>query len=252
MPMLSAVSAVSTSLSMASGANTMSLFARRTYRAFSWTPNSIAALHPPAYPTFRSRAITRTVGYFRSSPGTDPSVDAFDDHERVVRRKIGEDAVNRVARHTVAIEVHESYSDADHPLAQRNNSPTGSASELSHSASLGPGRDGEARRAVRVDVPEALVVFAESGGEHEAGTKFVHARDLVGQGYAVRDPLGEPVHERLDLREQPEHLLVDPAALRIIVAHGGLGNPHGASHVDLFHLVGLEEFASEARADRRQ
>src|SRR6266508_6536723 len=71
---------------------------------------------------------------------------------------------------------------------------TGSASGMCRSTeTLRPRRRREARRAVRVDVPEALVVCAESGGEHEAGTKLVHACDLVGEGHAVRDPFREPV-----------------------------------------------------------
>src|SRR6266571_2932622 len=66
------------------------------------------------------------------------------------------------------------------------------------------------------------------------------------------NPLGEPVDERLDFREKAEHLLVDSAALCIVVADGGLGYRHRASHVDLLHLVGLKELAGETRTDRRQ
>jgi hypothetical protein len=58
--------------------------------------------------------------------------------------------------------------------------------------------------------------------------------------------------ERLDLREQVEHLLIDASRLRIVVAHGRLGNSHGASHVNLFHLVRSEKFPGEPRSDRGQ
>src|SRR6266511_5071866 len=117
---------------------------------------------------------------------------------------------------------------------------------------LRPWRGGETCRAVRVDVTQAFVILAESGSEHEAGTKLVDARDLVGKGHAVRNPFGEPMDERLDFRDKAEHLLVDATALCIVVADGSLSNRHRASHIDLLHLVGLKELEGEARADRRQ
>src|SRR6266498_6165597 len=76
--------------------------------------------------------------------------------------------------------------------------------------------------------------------------------DVCSSDLAVRNPLGEPVDEWLDFWEQAEHLLVDSAALRIVVADGRLGNRHRASDVDLLHLIGLKELEGETRTDRRQ
>src|SRR5207245_9906817 len=79
---------------------------------------------------------------------------------------------------------------------------------------LRPGWRREARRAVGVDVPHALVVLTESGREHEARTELVHARNLVREGHPAGDLLGEFMYERFDLREEAEHLLVHAASLR--------------------------------------
>jgi len=53
-------------------------------------------------------------------------------------------------------------------------------------------------------------------------------------------------------REQAEHFLIDAAALRIVVTHGRLRDPHRPRHIDLFLLVGPEQFPGEPRADRGQ
>ena len=48
-----------------------------------------------------------------------------------------------------------------------------------------------------VDIPHPLVVLAEAGGQHEARTELVHARNLIGKGHPLRDALRKFVHQEL-------------------------------------------------------
>src|SRR5207247_5389057 len=105
------------------------------------------------------------------------------------------------------------------------------------SGPLGPRGRGEARGAVGIDVPHALVILAKAGGQHEIGAKLVDARDLLGEGHASRDALREAVDERLDLREEMDHFLVDAPTLGVVMAHRSLADPHRVGHVNLLPLV---------------
>ena len=49
-----------------------------------------------------------------------------------------------------------------------------------------------------IDVPHALVVLAETGGQHQVRSKVIHARNLIGEGHPVRDALRESMPQELD------------------------------------------------------
>src|SRR5947208_1422969 len=155
------------------------------------------------------------------------------------------------ARPRVGAEDSLQGSRADHGRG-RNRVPRGYPAGERSSERLGPRGRGKTGGAVGIDVPHALVVLAKAGRQHEIGTKLVDARDLLGEGHASRDALRETVDERLDLREEADHFLIDAPTLGVVMAHGGLCDPHRVRDVNLLHLVRPEELPREPRADRRQ
>ena len=87
---------------------------------------------------------------------------------------------------------------------------------------------------------------------HDPVAEPVDQRDLFRLGQSARDLRREVLGEPVDLREPRDQILVQPTALRVVVADRGLGDPEGPGDDDLLHLVDLEQFVGESSADRRQ